>query len=228
MGNICFFNCGPPPGPPPTPSPTPSPTPAPVGPNPTPSPVGSGPTPGGGGSAFDPVVQGVQPNCNNFDSSRFNICLDLDLSNSGSFDAFERARNTWQEAIVGQENSFTDFRDFLSENGERGLDYASNINELPDTLDDIFIAAFEENIDGPGNVLGFAGPGFVYTDTGLTATGSMTFDSSDVADLLSEGSFQNTVLHEMAHVLGIGTLVSGALWNKPLLWNRSKELHAQS
>jgi hypothetical protein len=34
----------------------------------------------------------------------------------------------------------------------------------------------------------------------------MTFDSADVANLFAGGAWQNVILHEMAHVLGFGTL----------------------
>lgn len=38
------------------------------------------------------------------------------------------------------------------------------------------------------------------------ATGSMLFDSYDVAGMIANGTFYGVVLHEMAHILGIGTL----------------------
>lgn len=208
MGNFCFFGCGPPPGPPPTPSPTPAPTPF-----PTSAPVGGGGGGGGGGSAFDPAVQGVQPNCFINDPTRFNICLDLDLASNDSLQAFQDARNQWQTVLTGQENNRGNFRNFLRSFGRQGQEYASNINQIPDFLDDIYIAAFERSIDGVNGVLGFAGPDFVYPDTGRTMTGSMVFDSADVRRLGS-AAFANTVLHEMGHVLGIGTLVSILSSNK--------------
>jgi hypothetical protein len=43
-------------------------------------------------------------------------------------------------------------------------------------------------------------------DTGLPYHGTMTFDSADIAWLESSGNLFNTVVHEMGHVLGIGTL----------------------
>ena len=63
-------------------------------------------------------------------------------------------------------------------------------------------------IDGAGGVLGSAGPtsgtnsgGFTIADAGI-----MQFDSADVANLISAGTFFDVVLHEMGHVLGLGTL----------------------
>jgi len=65
-------------------------------------------------------------------------------------------------------------------------------------------------IDGPGDVLGRAGPTITTNQGGFTlaTTGIMKFDSADVANLENSGSLLDVILHEMGHVLGIGTL-----WN---------------
>ncbi len=86
----------------------------------------------------------------------------------------------------------------------------------------ITISAVIQPIDGVGNVLGSAGPtssGLVFGGVNpqgqsptdpfvLATTGSMRFDSADVPSLEANGSFGAVVLHEMAHVMGFGTL-----WN---------------
>lgn len=66
------------------------------------------------------------------------------------------------------------------------------------------------NIDGVGGTLGSAGPtSGVVTSNFLYATvGSMNFDTSDIPGLGS--AFEDVVLHEMGHVLGIGTLWSAS------------------
>lgn len=72
-------------------------------------------------------------------------------------------------------------------------------------------------IDGVYGTLGSAGPktaayfnaftGFTETKSLFyTATGSMQFDSADVDMMIAANTFYGVVLHEMAHVLGIGTL----------------------
>lgn len=63
-------------------------------------------------------------------------------------------------------------------------------------------------IDGEGAVLGQAGPTALLPESGLPATGIMQFDTADIERLEAEGSFSDVILHEMAHVLGFGTL-----WN---------------
>jgi hypothetical protein len=40
-----------------------------------------------------------------------------------------------------------------------------------------------------------------------TATGSMAFDTADIDALIAQGSFGPVILHEMAHVIGFGTLL---------------------
>ena len=66
------------------------------------------------------------------------------------------------------------------------------------------------NIDGAGGILGSAGPttGVVTTNFLYASSGSMTFDTSDIPSLGSV--FSDVVLHEMGHVLGIGTLWSAS------------------
>ena len=80
------------------------------------------------------------------------------------------------------------------------------------TVDDLMIDVAVHPIDGVGGILGQAGPCVASNGDNLTRTGVMEFDSADVAALLADGTFGDVVLHEMGHVLGIGTL-----WN----YNRS-------
>ncbi|PJI92481.1 leishmanolysin [Yoonia maricola] len=75
-----------------------------------------------------------------------------------------------------------------------------------ETLTGLLIEASIETIDGPAGVLGQAGPTALREDTGLPVTGIMQFDDADISKLEAEGSFADVILHEMAHVLGFGTL----------------------
>lgn len=70
-------------------------------------------------------------------------------------------------------------------------------------------------IDGPGGILGQAGPtaGTVQgtPDLFLLATaGIMEFDTADLAALEASGALGEVILHEMAHVMGFGTLWSAS------------------
>lgn len=79
-------------------------------------------------------------------------------------------------------------------------------------------------IDGPGGILGQAGPTNIGTSTPgdytYTTAGIMQFDSADVLNLENAGVFDDVILHEMGHVIGIGTL-----WNTsslPLQFRRQQ------
>ncbi len=76
-------------------------------------------------------------------------------------------------------------------------------------VDDVRIDASIVAIDGVGGTLGQAGPtAFRGGVGGLPYTGGMEFDSADVAAMQSGNTFQSVIMHEMGHVLGIGTLWS--------------------
>lgn len=63
-------------------------------------------------------------------------------------------------------------------------------------------------IDGSGGILGSAGPTGITNNGGfvLATTGVMQFDSADLADMELDGTLLSVILHEMAHVMGFGTL----------------------
>ena len=61
-------------------------------------------------------------------------------------------------------------------------------------------------IDGPGAVLGAAGPCLVRNADFLSLYGIMFFDIDDLDFLEQIGFFDEVVIHEMGHVLGFGTL----------------------
>jgi len=79
---------------------------------------------------------------------------------------------------------------------------------LTETIDDLLIFISVEPIDGPGGVLGSAGPCYIRTRDNLPVVGDMRFDAADLESLQARGLLEAVILHEMGHVLGIGTL-----WN---------------
>lgn len=87
---------------------------------------------------------------------------------------------------------------------------AEGANDVYDILgnlayDDLVIDAKLTSFSDP-NILGQAGPTGVRTSDGLTATGLMEFSIDWAAQLASDGHWDEVVLHEMMHVLGVGTL----------------------
>ncbi|MEE9403374.1 MAG: hypothetical protein V3V20_00645, partial [Algisphaera sp.] len=100
--------------------------------------------------------------------------------------AFAAAETAWESVITGYQETVT----------QNHLTINVNLS----------------GIDGVGGTLGSAGPTHAQlSDHFLYATaGAMTFDTADTAGLVASGNFEAVVLHEMGHVLGIGTLWSGA------------------
>jgi hypothetical protein len=105
-------------------------------------------------------------------------------------DAFKQAADRWCRVIVG---------------------------DLPpvvvsgETIDDLLILAQGSAIDGPGKILGQAGPDFLRpTNAGkaayLPAKGTMQFDTADLAEMETKGTLDDVITHEMGHVLGIGSV----------------------
>jgi|tagenome__1003787_1003787.scaffolds.fasta_scaffold20936914_3 hypothetical protein len=111
--------------------------------------------------------------------------------------AFKTAANRWTRAIVGAVPA-------VSVEGEvvRGL----------------LILAQGANIDGPGRILGQAGPTRLRPANGsapfIPAKGEMTFDSADLRVMEQQGTLGDVITHEMGHVLGIGSI-----WSQKALLN---------
>jgi hypothetical protein len=105
--------------------------------------------------------------------------------------------------------------------------------DLPDVatspfgaVDDLEIEASVVAIDGPGGTLGQAtwdGQRSA-ADGRLPYHGFMQFDSADVANLVAQGTFDDVILHEMGHVLGL----SASLWNQFGLITNTTQYTGQS
>lgn len=108
--------------------------------------------------------------------------------------AFTAAAARWAQVIVG---------DIADANISTQQQAQYN---LPSVIDDLYIDASVTAIDGPGGILGQAGPRLIRTSSMLPVYGTMQFDSADVANMFSSGIWTAVILHEMGHILGIGTL----------------------
>jgi len=132
--------------------------------------------------------------------SNYNITLRYISSISPSRQAvFAAAAARWSTIITG------DVPDVLMSvsAGQCG----SNAPAMNEIVDDVLIFVTLDSIDGPGQILGSAGPCYVRgSNNKLSIVGRMTFDTADVASLEGAGLFTATILHEMGHVIGIGTL----------------------
>jgi hypothetical protein len=104
--------------------------------------------------------------------------------------AFTTAADRWARVIVGD---------------------LPSVRVDDEVIDDLLILAQGVAIDGPGRVLGQAGPTHIRPASAaaaafLPAKGIMSFDTADLAKMESDGTMNDVITHEMGHVLGIGTL----------------------
>ena len=104
--------------------------------------------------------------------------------------AFKMAADRWSKVIIGDLPS-------VMIDGE--------------VVDDVLILAQGSNIDGPGGILGQAGPTRLRPANAgqhafIPARGTMSFDTADLAQMEQRGTLVDVITHEMGHVLGIGTI----------------------
>ena len=114
-------------------------------------------------------------------------------------DAFTAAAAKWRRVIVGDVHTVP----LNIPAGGCGLSWLPAINEV---INDVVIYARIASIDGPGRILGQAAPCYLSTSSRLTLMGIMEFDLDDMPTLISRGLLTDVILHEMGHVLGVGTL----------------------
>jgi Big-like domain-containing protein/leishmanolysin len=122
--------------------------------------------------------------------------------------AFAQAEVRWEQVIRGDlVNGSVDVKA-----GECG----TGTPALNEVVDDVLILASFRNLDGPGNILAQAGPCLIrdannddqFEVGDLPGVGVMTFDAEDLDFVQQNGVLGAVVMHEMGHVLGIGSLWS--------------------
>ncbi len=111
--------------------------------------------------------------------------------------AFTKAASKWATIITADLPSvtLTQPRDVCGFGGE----------SVSGVIDDLLIVIKLDDIDGEGKILGAAFPSVVRSSNELTAIGCMMFDKADLSALEKENALDNVILHEMGHVLGIGS-----------------------
>lgn len=130
--------------------------------------------------------------------------IELVFIDDGAFsptqrEAFQIAADRWSAIVVGDlEDRYVTTRPNECLQNEPGI--AGTIDDLL-----IFVGSFTQDV---GNVIGFAGPCFSRPDgpdAGTNLLGYMAFDTEDIDVLEADDQLVATVVHEMGHVLGIGT-----------------------
>lgn len=111
--------------------------------------------------------------------------------------AFDSAEARWERMIFGD---LSDINPFTATDACSMTGTGDDINE---NIDDILILVQFDSIDGPGQVLGNAGDcAWLRNSNALPVIGRMRFDTADVAAMVSNGTLNDVILHEMGHILG--------------------------
>ncbi len=140
-------------------------------------------TSGGGPAGYDVEI-------------RYNAGSDPSGSQRAAFDA---AAARWEELITA---------DLPDVPVDRPAGTCTSTSPISETVDDLVIFVTLQTIDGPGGIVGSAGPCLIRYGSDLPIAGSIELDVADLASLESGGLLDDVILHEIGHVLGIGTL-----WN---------------
>ena len=121
--------------------------------------------------------------------------------------AFTNARIRWGQVITGDLPP-------VQMNVPAGACQDADGNALVDhpavneVIDDLLVFVQVDSIDGPGGVLGSAGPCYIRNSSRLPVFGIMRFDNADLVLMNQQGVLGDVILHELGHVLGFPTIWS--------------------
>lgn len=139
----------------------------------------------------------------------------------------EDAAKVWESVLAA---GVTDI-DFSEDPEDAGV-CGTGSPAIGDVVDDIRIFVIIDSIDGRGNVLGQSTPCHVRINNILdrvftVITGYIELDEADVAVLEDQGTLAATMVHEIAHVLGFGTIWDshGLLINPSYPSNPDADVH---
>jgi hypothetical protein len=131
-------------------------------------------------------------------ATHYNIQLRFQTPVSPEVEAvFVSAKSKWETIIISDIESFITIQE--------GQEICGIIAPATENVDDLLIYVNVHDIDGPGSVLANAGPCGLDSNNRVRA-GIMNFDLADLQNLIQAQRAETVVLHEMAHVLGFGTL----------------------
>jgi len=152
------------------------------------------PTPPRNATSAPTMAPTLRPGNNTNTTNVTNPVVQIDLSKVAARfrPAFVQAQAKWSSVVTKHLSNVTVSNEIRA---------ASTCKNLPNFFDTVYICGNVSAIDGPGSILGQAGPEFVRTGTPvLPAIGSMQFDEADVNDLMAEGSFGGVVVSHITQI----------------------------
>ena len=166
--------------------------------------------------SFPVTVRGASPGLYDID-----LILIDDVSESIQA-AFDDAVEYWSSILAG-----TELSDVPIEQGFELGCWDIKTQQRLSTVDELVIVASVREIDGRSGILASAGYcGVRDGEKGLPFMGAMEFDVADLEWLEENGDMEEVILHEMGHVLGIGTAWrSFGLLVNPSLGNPGADTH---
>ena len=166
--------------------------------------------------SFPVTVRGASPGLYDID-----LILIDDVSESIQA-AFDDAVEYWSSILAG-----TELSDVPIEQGFELGCWDIRTQQRLSTVDELVIVASVREIDGRSGILASAGYcGVRDGEKGLPFMGAMQFDVADLEWLEENGDMEEVILHEMGHVLGIGTAWrSFGLLVNPSLGNPGADTH---
>jgi hypothetical protein len=174
-----------------------------------------------GSNTLTATVSGLPPVTFTATGTASASAYDIDVQQVGSMtarqlQAFTSAVTRWRQVVTGD----------LSDIPQLSIPLGSCVFWQPTVtnrpVDDLLIFVTVRTGDGPGGVLASAGPCIVRASNQLPVAGYIQLDIADVANMEANGTLDDVVLHEMGHVLGIGTqwqalgLITGAGTTNPV------------
>jgi hypothetical protein len=114
---------------------------------------------------------------------RYDIELDLRKVPNEYKGAFSNAVDRWESVIVG------DIEDVVVTVNSAWCGPLTSKK-----IDDLLICVDVAPIDGPGKVVGFAGPEGIRSSNKLTSIGGMRFDQDDMALLVTRGIYEDIIV----------------------------------
>lgn len=115
-------------------------------------------------------------------------------------ESFMRSAARWRDVIVADIGTTR-----LNAAAGTCRDWMPAVNE---SVNDLLVFVYVAPFDGPDRLVAQASPCFVNAQSKLPLVGYVELDANDVDSLIARRVLDDVMLHEVGHVLGIGTL-----WN---------------